>query len=323
MIMNFVGRTYFRSLHEMKKIISEMTLRDSFLKISGFSYIFVSILVSALSLSCFIQALHAQKVSVNLLTYNIRWANPEDAPNTWDNRKENVFSLIRESNPDVFGLQEALKRQVTDTEMAFAGYTRIGAGRDDGKEAGEYSPIFYKTEKYQLKASGVFWLSQTPGVAGSRGWDAACNRVATWVELQEKNSGTVFLVFCTHFDHMGEVARRNSALLMLNAVDSLAGSKPAVLLGDFNSVPDSEPYHILTDKSNRFHLLDASLLAKNSKGPSFTYTGFRVGGLKGDKIDYIFLKGLQQVDLYQVNQTNNGEYYPSDHLPVSVTVQLF
>jgi len=276
-----------------------------------------------ISFACFISDLRAQNVSVNLLTYNIRWANPEDAPNIWELRKDNVFSLIHESDPDVFGLQEALKSQVTDTEHAFPGYSRIGVGRDDGKEAGEYSPLFFKTDKYLLKESGVFWLSQTPGIAGSRGWDAACNRVATWVELEDKISRKSFLVFCTHFDHMGVVARRNSALLMLSAADSLAGGKPAVLLGDFNAMPGSEPYRILTDGTNRLHLLDASLISEKTRGPSFTYTGFKVGGLEGEKIDYIFLKDIQKVDLYLVNQANNGEFYPSDHLPVSVSVQLF
>lgn len=265
----------------------------------------------------------AQKSVIEVLTYNIRMATPDDAPNTWDKRKENVFSVIRAADPDVFGLQEALHAQVADLEAAFPGYTRIGVGRDDGKNAGEYSPLFFNTKRFSMLASGTFWLSQTPSVAGSRGWDAACNRVVTWVQLKDKKSLAVFLVFCTHFDHMGEAARRNSAKLLLNAVDSLAGFKPVVVLGDFNAEPDSEPYNLLTDFSDRHHLVDAKLICQDNKGPEYTFTGFRVAAQPGKRIDYIFIKNNVQVLANQVIETNNGEFYPSDHLPVSASLRLY
>ena len=265
----------------------------------------------------------AQKAVINLLTYNIRFANPDDAPNTWDLRKEKVFSLVREAKPDVFGLQEALKIQVSDFEKAFPGYTRIGVGRDDGKESGEYSPLLFNAKKYNLVSSGTFWLSQTPSVAGSRGWDAACNRVVTWVQLKDKKSKVLFFVFCTHFDHMGEIARRNSADLLLHVVDSLAGYNPAVVLGDFNSIPGSEPYNLITDFSNHLHLKDARLICTDLKGPEYTFTGFKVGAQPGVRIDYIFLKNNVQVLSFNVNEANNGEYYPSDHLPVSASLKIY
>jgi len=265
---------------------------------------------------------HAQLSSLKVLTYNIRLVTPGDAPNTWDARKEKVFSLIRGTNPDVFGLQEALNEQVPDMEKAFPGYTRVGVGRDDGIASGEFSPLFFNSQKYTLFSSGTFWLSQTPSVAGSRGWDAACNRVVSWVELKSKDSRKSVFVFCTHFDHMGEVARRNSALLLLHAVDSLSANNPAIVLGDFNAKPDSEPYRIITDKSNSKHLTDSRVISKIIQGPDYTYTGFKVGAQPGNQIDYIFLKGITQVDTYSVNPENNGEYYPSDHLPVSVTLKF-
>jgi endonuclease/exonuclease/phosphatase family metal-dependent hydrolase len=196
-------------------------------------------------------------------------------------------------------------------------------GRDDGKEAGEYSPLFYNAGKYKLKESGVFWLSQTPTLPGSRGWDAACNRVVSWIQLKDKASGLPFFVFCTHFDHMGEVARRNSSRLLLHAVDSLSGTMPVVVMGDFNALPESEPYRIITDTSNPLHLTDAHTLCENPRGPAYTYTGFKVGGLQGELIDYIFLKGETSVTLYRVDPANNGTYYPSDHLPVSVGLRLY
>lgn len=271
--------------------------------------------------ACF-NVTYGQKVKINVLTYNIRFANPDDKPNTWEARKENVFNQIRKANPDVFGLQEVLNEQVKDVEIAFPGFKRVGVGRDDGKEAGEYSPLFYKADQFSLKGSGTFWLSQTPEVEGSRGWDAACNRVVTWVKLKHTESGKEFFVFCTHFDHMGVVARRKSAELLLRAVDSLSFQNQAVIVGDFNATPDSEPYILLTQKTNPHHFVDSQSICNSVVGPSYTYTGFKVGGIPGERIDYIFLKGNAKVISMQVNNFNNGEYYPSDHLPVSATIEL-
>jgi len=290
-------------------------------KFSTFSKI--RVLIILVSLIGFSAISFAQKTILKVLTYNIRLATPADAPNTWSARKTKVFSLIREAKPDVFGLQEALNEQVTDMEKAFPNFSRVGVGRDDGKQSGEYSPLFFNSKKYKMLSSGTFWLSQTPSVAGSRGWDAACNRVVSWIQLKEAKSGNTFFVFCTHFDHMGEIARRNSAKLLLHAIDSLSGKKPAVIIGDFNSTPGSEPYRIITDKSNPLYLTDASLIASNTIGPEYTYTGFKVGGQPGEKIDYIFIKGISVVDSFTVNMSNNGEYYPSDHLPVSAILRLY
>ncbi len=264
----------------------------------------------------------SQEISLNVLSYNIRLINPGDAPNTWNARKENVFSAMREAKPDVFGLQEAVYEQVVDMQNAFTGYKRIGVGRDDGKEAGEYSPVFFNAEKYTMLNSGTFWLSQTPSVPGSRGWDAACNRVVSWGKLKENKSEIVFFIFCTHFDHMGEMARRNSANLILHAVDSLAGKNPVIVLGDFNSTPDSEPFRIITDKTNPSHLTDAMVISKSRSGPKYTFTGFKVGAQPGTRIDYIFLKNSVQAVSFTVNANNNGEYYPSDHLPVSAVLKI-
>ena len=259
---------------------------------------------------------------INVLTYNIRLANAGDAPNTWNARKHKVFTMIRESKPDVFGLQEPLHEQLQDMGYAFPDYIRVGVGRDDGKEAGEYSPLFFNEHKYKMLSSGTFWLSQTPSMPGSRGWDAACNRVVSWVQLKTYKEGKIFFVFCTHFDHMGEIARRNSAKLLLHSVDSLAGNNPVIILGDFNSEPGSEPYQILTAKSDPKHLIDSREICKKPTGPKYTYTGFKVGVQPGERIDYIFLKNKVKVLSFRVNNKNNGDFYPSDHLPVSATLEL-
>jgi len=290
---------------------------SGFFRIADFMLLTGFILVTGFS-----NKVYAQKETFSVLTYNIRLATPDDAPNIWSHRKENVFSLIGQASPDVFGLQEALKEQVYDFDKAFPAYSRVGVGRDNGKAEGEFSPVYYNSRKYTLLTSGTFWLSQTPAVAGSRGWDAACNRVVSWVQLKEGTSGKPFFVFCTHFDHMGEVARRNSAKLLIHAVDSLAGKNPAIVVGDFNASPETVPYQLITEKSNSNHLTDALKLSSKVKGPEYTYTGFKVGGIPGQRIDYIFLKNISKVNTYTVNDTNNGEFYPSDHLPVSAELEF-
>ena len=286
---------------------------------SAASFLAISILFSLFGFSA---NTYAKDPVIIVLSYNIRLATPSDAPNTWNARKQKVFSIIRESKADVFGLQEALHEQVIDIKNAFPDFTKVGVGRDDGIEAGEYSPLFFNAHKYKMLSSGTFWLSQTPSLPGSRGWDAACNRVVSWVKLKDYKTGKIFLVFSTHFDHMGEMARRNSAKLLIHAVDSLSGNYPAVVLGDFNSQPGSEPYNIITDQSDPKHLSDARENCKKPAGPKHTFTGFKVGGQPGERIDYIFLKNKVKVQSFRVNNANNGDYYPSDHLPVSATLEL-
>ena len=268
------------------------------------------------------ESLFAQSNAVKVLTYNIRYASAGKAPEDWDLRKSDVMKAIKTVYPDVFGLQEALHSQVLEMEHAFPAYSQIGVGRDDGKEAGEYSPVFFRKDKYKLIDSGTFWLSDTPSVAGSRGWDAACNRIVSWAKLTDIKTKRPFVVFCTHFDHIGQIARRNSAKLLLHAIDSIAVKNPAIVLGDFNSTPVSEPYLILIDIDNPKHLTDSEVVCKKVSTNESTFYGFQVGGQVGERIDYIFIKNCNQVIDYHVNKTNNGTYYPSDHLPVDATILI-
>ena len=260
--------------------------------------------------------------TLNVITWNMRLDTPDDGINAWPNRKNVFFSVLKNENPHVFGIQEALYNQIQDAEKAFPRYKRVGEGRENGITKGEFSPIFFDTLLYKSISSGTFWLSQTPKVPGSMGWDATCTRVVSWVQLRTIATGKLFFVFNTHFDHMGTMARRNSARLLLHAVDSLAAKSPAIILGDFNADPSSEPYCILTRKSDPAHLTNAFYLAENADTPFYTYTGFKVGGLAGENIDFIFLKPALKVLKYFVNTYHSGDYYPSDHLPVKVILVL-
>jgi endonuclease/exonuclease/phosphatase family metal-dependent hydrolase len=264
--------------------------------------------------------------TVKVMTYNIRLDTESDGVNQWKNRTEKVYSLIRKYNPDLFGVQEALHNQMMDLKKNLSDYDFIGVARDDGKEKGEYSAIFYKKSKYEVKTQNTFWLSETPNLAGSKSWDAAITRVATFAVLKEKSSGKSFLVLNTHFDHIGKEARKNSVLVIKTYMKGfLAGMSvnentkelPIIITGDFNSEPTEEPYQLMIDGKD-FELIDS----RPDESKAGTFCSFTVNSIRCKTIDYIFHSTRWTTKKYKVITDNDGKYYPSDHLPVITTLKL-
>lgn len=257
---------------------------------------------------------------MNVISFNIRVNVPSDGENAWPNRIEMVDGLLRFHDPDIFGLQEALYAQITDIQSGLDGYEWFGVGRDDGKRGGEFSPIFYKTEKFILLEHGTFWLSETPEKP-SKGWDAALNRVVTWGKFQSKVTGKHFLVFNTHFDHRGVEARKNSAILIRKKIEEMTTGKklPVIVTGDFNLTPDEEPIIILKQ-----YLSDSREISKEPPyGPVGTFNGFNYDVDPGSRrIDYIFVKGNISVIEYAVLTDSKNQRFPSDHFPVFAEVVL-
>lgn len=257
-----------------------------------------------------------EKPELRVLTYNIRLDTTNDGVNQWPNRKEKVADLLRKEAPHIFGVQEALRNQMADLEVLMPAYGWYGAGRDDGKAAGEYSAIFFLKEKFDRLDSGTFWLSETPTVPGSKSWDAAITRVCSWVKLSEKTSGGQFFVFNTHFDHIGQTARLRSMELIAQKTKEIAGNSPFVLMGDFNCEPDSPPYAVTQDKK-LWQITDAwASFEQNKLAQPCTFTGFKVAGAECRRIDYIFTSPFFKVKSSRIIPTNDGTHYPSDHLPV-------
>lgn len=259
-------------------------------------------------------AASAQPVAV--MTYNIRYDNPGDGINQWGNRKEKVYDLIRKYNPDLLGVQEALQHQLKDIVDNVSDYAYIGVGRDDGKEKGEFSAILYKKDRFDILAQNTFWLSETPEVAGSKSWDAAITRVATWAKVRDKKSGNEFFMINTHFDHIGREARAKSATLLKAKALDFGRGLPVIITGDFNCTRDELPYKTIMDKSS-LSLIDPA--PQNSPG---TFTSFAVNSIVPRAIDYIFHTPEWTSDDYRVIQDNDGKNYPSDHLPVMVKLAL-
>jgi endonuclease/exonuclease/phosphatase family metal-dependent hydrolase len=212
-------------------------------------------------------------------------------------------------------VQEALHHQILDIKNALDQFSYIGVGRDDGKQKGEYSAIFYRHDKYDVLDQNTFWLSETPEVPGSKSWDAAITRVATWAIFKEKSSGSQFLVINTHFDHIGKEARIKSAELIKAKIIELV-EKPVILTGDLNCLREEPPYAVLTDAAT-IELMDPAPV--NSPG---TFCSFVVNAIPCKAIDYILHSNQWLADNYRVITDNDGKYYPSDHLPVMITLTL-
>lgn len=255
--------------------------------------------------------------SLNIATWNLRMNTASDGLNAWPQRKELVKSLVRYHDFDVMATQEGLPDQIADLD-GMAEYAHVGVGRDDGKQAGEHSAIFFKRQRFALLRSGDFWLSQTPD-RPSLGWDATCcHRIVSWAQLRDRQTGRSFYFFSAHFDHEGEVARRESAKLVLNKVREIAGTAPVIVAGDFNSVPETE--QIRTMQAALRDAFDAS--EKPVYGPVGTFNGFHIDSPLNERIDYIFVSPQVRVLNYAALTDSRNGRFPSDHLPVLVRAEI-
>jgi endonuclease/exonuclease/phosphatase family metal-dependent hydrolase len=265
----------------------------------------------------------AMAQELNVMTFNIRYNTAADSMNAWPYRKDKVASQILFHEAHIIGVQEALHDQIMDLQHRLPQFKYAGVGRDDGKEKGEYSAIFYDTTRLQALQSKTFWLSETPEVAGSKSWDAAITRIVTWIKFRDKKTKKIFFAFNTHFDHMGRVARRESAGILLQKVKEIAGNTASVITGDFNATPGDEPILVIMDRSNPLHLLDSKEISlKPHYGPSGTFNAFKEKERDDQPIDYIFLKGKWKVFKHAtISQTWQGRF-ASDHFSVLATVRL-
>lgn len=275
---------------------------------------FVFLLSLAVMLICGGCGSREKDVEIKYISYNIRYANASDGDNAWDIRKPATKEMIEREQPDVFGLQEALIGQLQYIDSNFPQYSRVGVGRDDGKEDGEFMAVYYRNDKFKLLENGNFWLSETPDQC-SMGWDAACKRIVTWAKLKDLDSKKVFYVFNTHLDHVGEVAREQSILLIVKRINEIVkdDKMPVLLSGDFNSNVSSPIFDPLKNimKDTRAILPESEWIP--------TYNSFGNGG--DSMIDYIFYKNAEVQDF----KTLNGDYgkpYISDHYPVMATFKM-
>lgn len=256
---------------------------------------------------------------VRLMTYNIRYGGAPDGEDAWPARKESVAKTLRDA--DIIGLQEVEVGQLRYLETALPDFTFVGVGRTDGREAGEFSPLGVRTARFKILESGTFWLSETPEQVGSRGWDAALPRIATWVLVQDASSGGSWGVINSHFDHRGPQARSEAGGLIRERTGIFPGESPVVVMGDLNASPDSPPLVALTTEGPR-QLHDArGVTVTPPAGPAGTWNGFKEID-DSRRIDHILVSPNVVVQSYEVldPRTPAGRF-ASDHLPIRVTLQ--
>ncbi len=253
---------------------------------------------------------------IKMMTYNIKYDNVNDTVNNWNDRKEGLVGLIKQYEPSIIGAQEVLHRQLMYIDSCLTDFTYIGVGRDDGKQRGEYSPILYNSTKYKVITTNTFWLSNTPENV-SIGWDAAMERICTYGLFEEKSSGKKFYVFNTHFDHIGNEARSNSARLIVRKINEINKENlPVVFMGDLNLTSDEEPIRFLQSQ-----LSDGQAISqKPFLGPKGTFNGFDPQSKLDRRIDYIFVKGFKVKSYVHIDDRMENDKHISDHLPVLITI---
>ncbi|MFD0590818.1 endonuclease/exonuclease/phosphatase family protein [Paenibacillus sp. GCM10027627] len=258
--------------------------------------------------------------TATIMTFNLRVNTPIDGQNAWPYRKEQAAELIRNINPLIVGTQEGRYDMLHDLDQALPQYKRLGEGRagyQSGNETlDECCAIFYRHDQVSLIKSGQFWLSERPDEPASLGWDSSYSRFCTWAFFQlTAFPQKQFYVFNTHFDHIGDQAREESAKLLLTKIADITENEglPSILTGDFNSFPEHASIKLL-----KAGLQDA--FEATETNPGCTFHDF-AGGVQGEPIDYIFTSASLKIKETIVHRDEQEGRYPSDHYPISVLLE--
>lgn len=265
-------------------------------------------------------------VPVRVMSFNIRYGTARDGDNAWDRRKAFLVETISTFGPDLLGTQETLADQRDYLAEKMTGYAVFAAGRDDGKDAGEMAAVFYRKDRFEKLDGGHFWLSEAPDRPGSKGWDAALPRVATWVKLKDLSApdGKPVLFLNAHLDHRGEKARVESARLMRRKVAELARGCRVVVTGDFNAGEGSKPYEAFFAKADGVSspVVDTFRVMRPTRGKGEgTFSGFRADVREGERIDWIACSPDWEVRLAGIDRTARDGRTPSDHFPVTAVLR--
>jgi endonuclease/exonuclease/phosphatase family metal-dependent hydrolase len=252
------------------------------------------------------------------MTYNIRNSGAGDGPNAWPHRRELWIDIVRQFDPDLLGAQEVLADQFANLREAFPDYTLAGVAREDGDCLGERSLILYRTGRFKELARGDFWLSENPTIAGSKSWDAACCRLCSWVQLLDLRTEKPFRFANVHMDHMGKIARQESAEILARELAGQDGKLPCILTGDFNSGESDRPYAILIEHG----LIDSYISANPVRLPDeTTYHDFGASA-DGLRIDWILHSPEFIATAATIDRTRGPDgSYGSDHDPVNAVLE--
>ena len=279
---------------------------------------FFTFVVFLFLFSCIDNNKHA---TIKIMTFNIRYGTAQDYENSWQNRKDLVFEVIKSFNPDILGVQEALHFQLLELDCTLTNYHRVGVGRDDGEHTGEFTAIYFDSTRFLLLDEETFWFSDTPAVPGSKSWGNAIPRICTWVHLRNKKSKVELYVYNNHWDHQSQESRKKSAQFLIEKVRTRVDKTvPVVVMGDFNAAEDN-PAFIYMIENDTVLLIDSYRRLYPQERNVGTFNGFE-GRDDGPKIDAILISPCLNPVSAEIVRTNKNGKYPSDHFPVTAEVVL-
>ncbi len=281
-------------------------------------------------LACFVcptASSQSRATEVRVMSYNIRYGTANDGENHWDKRKEFLLATIKAFDPDLLGTQETLGFQRDYLAEHLPKYEVLGVGRDDGKEKGEMTALYFRRDRFEKLDSGHFWLSETPDIPGSKNWDAALTRMVSWVKLRDRRQPKAkpLMFFNTHFDHRGTQARLESARLLRRRIAEARKTCRLIVTGDFNAGDDSEPYQALfAPAANQpSPVTDTYRVANPNRATNEgTFSGFKVTAITGPRIDWIGVSSEWQVVKAAIDRTEREGRTPSDHFAVTAVVRM-
>ncbi len=258
---------------------------------------------------------------LRVMSFNIRYGTAPDGDNAWPKRRDLVFDMLRKEAPHAVGLQEVLRFQLDELREALPEFGEVGVGRDNGKEAGEYSAILYDRRRLEALEDGTFWFAAPPALAGTPTWGSTFPRICTWMHARDKVNGRDFYLYNLHWDHQSQESREKSANMLVERIASRKQSdEPVVVTGDFNADETNPAYlRLLADK--RLGLTDTFQKLHPSEKLVHTFHGFQ-GGMEGGKIDAVLVSPEWQATGAEIVRTRRGNVYPSDHYPVTATIEL-
>ena len=267
-----------------------------------------------------------QTSDMRVMSYNIRYGTANDGDNHWDKRREFLVETIKAFDPDLLGTQETLGFQRDYLVERLTGYDVLGVGRDDGKEAGEMTALYFKRSRFEKLDGGHFWLSETPDQPGSKSWDTSLTRMVTWVKLRDRRQPKArpLMFFNTHFDHRGVQARIESARLIRRRVIEANKTCRVIVTGDFNMGEGSETYKALFDLNNGqpSPVRDTYRVANPTRATNErTFSNFKADAADGPRIDWIGVSKEWQVVSAAIDRTERGGRTPSDHFPVTAVLR--
>ncbi|MCX7876581.1 MAG: endonuclease/exonuclease/phosphatase family protein [Melioribacteraceae bacterium] len=298
----------------MKNKISNISVYNYVLKIINISLLFFLFIFPCnqqlLSQSNF-------KKDIKVMSFNIRYGTANDGENSWEFRKKFVFEIIKKYNPDLIGLQEALKFQIDEILIALPEYKFVGNGRDDGKEGGEYSCILYKKKRFAIDSTETFWFSETPDIPGSKHWGNNYTRISTWAKISDRLNKKKYYFFNLHLDHESQPSREKSTELLIKKISGLTEKLPVIISGDFNCGESNAAIKTIL----RFGFKDTYRLVISSSDNEGTFNDFK-GITNGERIDYIFTTNdFRTIEAKIIRDSFNNKF-PSDHFPIYSKIRI-